>query len=194
MRPSLRIAITCSALGLQALSAAPQPARFRSSAELVLVDVQVRRGSNPVANLTAADFELRDSGIVQRVQAATFEDVPVSVLLALDVSGSVRGETLTHLKTAARAAATALTADDQAALLTISERIRLAVPWGRNRAALDSAVDALSASGATALGDGIYTALGLRNDAAGMYSADCLQRRRRHQQLARSGGRRAGRS
>lgn len=167
MRPSLRIALACSALGLQTLAAAQHPARFRSSAELVLVDVQVREGSNPVANLTASDFELRDSGVVQRIQAATFEQVPVSALLALDVSGSVRGGTLTHLKTAARAAAAALTDDDQGALLTISERIRLQSPWSRDRAALGSAVDPLTASGATALGDGIYTALGLRNDAAG---------------------------
>ena len=161
------VALGCSALALQMLAAAQQPGRFRSSAELVLVDVQVRQGRTPVANLTASDFELRDNGVVQRIQSATFEQVPISALLVLDVSGSVRGETLTHLKAAVHAAATALTEDDQNALLTISDRIVLRSPWSRDRVALGRTVDALMPSGATALADGIYTALGLRNDADG---------------------------
>ncbi len=131
VRPSMPVALGCSALALQMLAAAQQPGRFRSSAELVLVDVQVRQGRTPVANLTASDFELRDNGVVQRIQSATFEQVPISALLVLDVSGSVRGETLTHLKAAVHAAATALTEDDQNALLTISDRIVLRSPWSR---------------------------------------------------------------
>jgi hypothetical protein len=83
--------------------------RFRSSAQAVLVDVQVLEGNVPVAGLTAADFELRDSGVAQKIEAVTFEDVPVSLMLALDVSGSVKGAPLEHLKEAARAAAAATT-------------------------------------------------------------------------------------
>ncbi len=144
-----------------------RPMRFRSSADAVLVDVQVRNGAKPVTGLTAADLELRDSGVVQRIEAVTFEDVPVSLLLALDVSASVRGETLEHLKQAARAAAGALGKDDQAALLAFSDQIGLKTGWTRDRGVLDGAIGTLTASGATALRDGIFTALGLRNEAVG---------------------------
>jgi Ca-activated chloride channel family protein len=145
---------------------AQQP-RFRISAEGVLVDVQVREGARPVPDLTAADFELRDSGVVQKIQAVSFEDVPLSLLLALDVSTSVRGDALDRLKQAARAAAAALGKDDQAAVLTFSEQIGLKTGWTRDRAVLDGAIDSLTASGATALRDGIFTALSMRNDAIG---------------------------
>jgi VWFA-related protein len=166
----VRAAALVAAVAAGIPSAGPrqdQPMRFRSSAQAVLVDVQVLEGNVAVAGLTAADFELRDSGVAQKIEAVTFEDVPVSLMLALDVSGSVKGAPLEHLKAAARAAAGATTKDDQAALLTFSERIGLRSGWTRDRALLDTAIDKLSAGGATALHDGIYTAMGLRNEAAG---------------------------
>ena len=64
---------------------------FRSGADGVRVDVHVQVGKKPVAGLTAADFDVRDSGVRQDVQALAIEDVPLSLVLALDVSGSVRG-------------------------------------------------------------------------------------------------------
>lgn len=160
------IAFACGLLALVP-RAQDQPTRFRSSAQAVLVDVQVREGSAPVPGLTAADFELRDSGVAQKIEAVTFEDVPVSLMLALDVSGSVKGEPLEHLKDAARAAAAATTKDDQASVLTFSERIGLRCGWTRDRERLEAAIGKLTAGGATALHDGIYTALGLRAEAAG---------------------------
>jgi hypothetical protein len=57
-----------------------------------MVDVHVRDGGRPVAGLTATDFDVRDNGVRQQIRAVTFEDVPVSLLLAFDVSTSVRGD------------------------------------------------------------------------------------------------------
>lgn len=37
---------------------------FRAGTDAVQVDVLVTRGDRPVAGLTAADFELRDNGVV----------------------------------------------------------------------------------------------------------------------------------
>lgn len=90
-----------------------------------LVRIQVKRGGKPVAGLAASDFELRDSGVRQQIQAVTYQDVPLSVLLALDGSSSVRGERLAHLKDAATAAVGALRPDDQTAILTFSQRVDL---------------------------------------------------------------------
>jgi VWFA-related protein len=143
------------------------PARFRSSADAVRVDVQVRNGSKPVAGLTAADFELRDTNVVQEIQAISIEDVPISLMLALDVSTSVHGKLLEQLKAAARAAVGALRKDDQAALLTFSQRVGRAAAFTADREALTQAIDVMQANGATALRDAIFTATALRERAAG---------------------------
>ena len=52
------------------------PARFRSTADAVRVDVQVRQGGRPVVGLTAADFELRDSKVVQQIEAVRSRTCP----------------------------------------------------------------------------------------------------------------------
>jgi Ca-activated chloride channel family protein len=155
------------AVAIGSVPAGQQPSRFRSSADAVLVDVQVKARGKPVAGLTAADFELRDSGVLQEIQAVALEDVPISVLLALDTSASVRGEALEHLKDAARAAIAALRRDDQAALLAFSEKIRLSSEWTTDRAALVKAVGSLEAEGSTSLYDAVVTGVGLRERAKG---------------------------
>jgi VWFA-related protein len=147
--------------------AAPQQPRFSSGTEAVQVDVEVKSGNRPVTGLGASDFELRDSGVLQNIRVVSFEVVPVSVLMALDASSSVKGDALAHLKDAARAAIQALTPQDEAALVTFSERVSLKSPWTRDRAALMSAIDRLDASGATALHDGLFTAMSLRGNASG---------------------------
>ena len=164
-RARLLVALGCAVVALVPLRA--QQARFRSSADAVQVDVQVRSGGRPVAGLTADDFELRDSGVTQQIVALAFQDVPISLLLALDVSGSLQGEPLAHLKAAARAAIGALRPGDQAALLTFGDRLALAPRWSSDRGALDAAVSGLSANGGTPLHDAIFTAMALRQSAAG---------------------------
>lgn len=146
---------------------AQQGTRFRSTADAVLVDVQAMRGGKSIAGLTAADFDLRDSGVPQRISSVSFEDVPVSVLLALDVSGSVRGDRLVPLQDAALNAIAALASADQVALLTFSDRIQLQSGWTTDRDAVASAVRGMQGSGSTSLVDAIFTATALRDQAAG---------------------------
>ncbi len=157
------IAVTLSCLLTQE-SSTP---RFRSSADAVRVDVQVRRGSKPIAGLTAADFELRDNRVVQQIQALAIEDVPVSLFLALDTSSSVKGTMLDRLGAAAHAAVNALGSDDQAALVTFSQRVARAGSLTRDRGVIGAAIDRMSAQGSTALRDAIFAATALRERASG---------------------------
>ena len=170
-----RIAAAACALSLALWTAKPassiespgQVARFRSGAEVVLVDVEVTRNGRPVTGLTAADFELTDSGVRQAVQAASLADRPLGIVLALDVSASVRGEPLEHLKQAAVRAIDALRPDDEFALLTFSQRVALASDWTKDRATLRAAVGTLSGSGLTALYDAVFASMALRERARG---------------------------
>src|SRR3990172_8345052 len=70
----------CACLASTSLVGQQAP-RFRVKVDAVQVDVSVVRGSRPVAGLTAANFELRDSGVVQQVKAVTLEDVPLHLVL-----------------------------------------------------------------------------------------------------------------
>jgi hypothetical protein len=51
---------------------------FRVTTDLVAIDVSVRRGNAPVMGLQASDFELRDNGVQQKIDAVSIESVPGS--------------------------------------------------------------------------------------------------------------------
>jgi Ca-activated chloride channel homolog len=139
-----------------------QPPRFTGGTEAVLVDVLVTRASKAVPDLKAADFTVLDSGVEQKVDLVTIESLPVSLLLALDASASVRGPALDHLKAAAKAAVASLRPGDEAALVTFAHNVALGAAWTNDRARLNQAIDAVVAQGSTALADAAFTTLGLR--------------------------------
>lgn len=143
------------------------PQRFRVTVEAVRVDVLVVDGKHTIGGLTAADFELRDSGVIQEIESVAFEEAPLSVMLALDTSASVQGLALTHLKQAASAVVDLLTPADRGALLTFSGALRLSCEWTSDRRALQSAIAHTEAEGATALHDAAYAALTLHDPELG---------------------------
>jgi Ca-activated chloride channel homolog len=159
------IARFCLVALLLAAGAAAQT--FRAGTDAVQVDVLVTRGGRAVPGLTAADFELRDNGVVQAIDAVVVEDVPVTLALVLDVSESVAGQPLEHLRTAISAAADALSPDDRLALYTFSHQVALAAAPTRNREEVRAAARAVTATGATSLYDATLAALVMRQRIAG---------------------------
>jgi hypothetical protein len=81
-------------------------------AEAVRVDALVKRGNRPVAGLTVADFELFDRGVPQHIDSVSFEDVPLSVMIALDTRTSLTGTAFHDLRDAASAATPSFTLSD----------------------------------------------------------------------------------
>jgi VWFA-related protein len=136
-----------------------QVPQFRSGVDAVRVDVLVMDGRQPVAGLAAGDFEIRDSGVVQTVDAVAIADVPVSMIVALDVSESVKGDTLSQLKKGVDAALAALDARDRAALVTFASDVRLRSEWTGDVAKVRATVAELKAAGGTSLWDAAFTAL-----------------------------------
>jgi Ca-activated chloride channel family protein len=141
------------------------PPRFTGGTEAVLVDVLVTRGAKPVPDLTAKDFVVIDSGVEQKAELVAVESLPVSLLLALDTSASVRGQSLDHLKTAAKAVLGSLRPADEAALVTFAHNLVLGAAWTTDPAKLTQAIDAVVAQGSTALSDAAFAALGMRGKA-----------------------------
>jgi VWFA-related protein len=144
--------------------------QFRSGVEVVTVDALVTQGDRAVSGLRATDFELRDSGIVQEIDTVSVDDVPVSMLLALDTSNSVEGPILRHLKDAAIGAVDSLTKDDRAAILTFADAVTLRADWGPPSPATRNAIAEAMSGGSTSLYDAGYAALTLKDDLPGRRS------------------------
>ena len=107
--------------------AAPQ-STFRSSKSVVWVSVSVKRGNAVVANLTAADFALTDSGVPQTVDAVSIQSVPMDVTLFLDTSGSTAGK-LDEMRHDVQTVLQLLRPGDRFRLLTIGDTVNETVPW-----------------------------------------------------------------
>ena len=141
---------------------------FRTGVDAVAVDVLVTRNGRPVVGLTADDFTVLDNDVPQQIESVLLEDVPITLLLVLDTSGSVRGAPLVQLRTAAEAAAEALRADDRVGLVTFSHNVRMVVEPPSPPASLPSdALRRVRASGGTALYDATFAAFALRERTVG---------------------------
>jgi VWFA-related protein len=139
-----------------------QSAQFKSRVAAVRVDALVTDGRRPVTGLTAANFELRDNGVLQTVTDLDQETLPLNIIAVLDVSRSVAGAPLGQLKRAYLAVIDALARDDRSALISFSNRVELHSGLTGDRARLRALVDGLQSGGATSLFDATIAALALR--------------------------------
>jgi VWFA-related protein len=136
-----------------------QAPAFTTRIESVRVDVLVLDGGRPIPGLKPADFEVLDNGVAQQVELVSFENIPLNVVLALDMSDSVAGERLEQLQDAGRAVLGGLTRGDQAAVVTFSHAVTLAAPLTADIATVRNALDEAWGIGNTSLADGVYAAM-----------------------------------
>jgi VWFA-related protein len=111
MTRSLPGAALTTALGLTVVAGSPRqdtPQRpmFRTAADVVTVDVSVRRRNTPIIGLTVADFEVRDNGVVQSVELRPSDAMPIDVSVVLNMgiadSGWLRSSLASDLASIAR--------------------------------------------------------------------------------------------
>jgi VWFA-related protein len=133
----------------------------------VRLDVLVTQGSVPLAGLGAADFEVRDNGVVQAIDLVNLGDVPVNVVLTLDTSDSVKGGKLVDLQRAGRALLGALSKGDSAALVTFNEAVMHRVPLTEDVERVRRGLVSADAWGETALVDASLAAMLLGDTDAG---------------------------
>ena len=146
---------------------AGQPPSFSTRVDNVRVDVEVRRGGQLAAGLTAADFEVLDNGVRQKVEIVSPSAVPVSVVLALDSSASLDARERSRLALASAQVIDELKPGESAALVTFSERIAIQSAFTSDAAALRALVAAPTSPGDTALYDAAHVAMLLGTSAPG---------------------------
>ena len=149
------------ALGMIAAGGAgsAQTPSFSSQIESVRIDVLVTDRGKPVLGLRPGDFDVRDNGVPQIVELVSYEEIPLNVILAFDMSASLDAQRLEHLRGAGKALLSGLKDIDQAALVTFSHLVSQGAPltsdFGRVRTALDEAAP----HGQTSLVDASFTGM-----------------------------------
>lgn len=112
--------------------AADEDLVFRSDVSLVRVDTQVvDRNNRAVTGLQQEDFVLFEGGKQQEIRNFANEDMPVDVLLLLDVSGSMQSH-IQRLSDASHQALRVLNREDRVAVMVFDRVARLRLPFRSN--------------------------------------------------------------
>ncbi|HYZ86502.1 MAG TPA: VWA domain-containing protein [Bryobacteraceae bacterium] len=105
---------------------------FKSEVSLARVDTQVvDRNNQAITGLRAQDFVLTEDGQVKDIRNFLSEDMPMDLLLLLDVSGSMRP----HVERIAHAASTALQVlgdEDRVAIMVFDRGTRVRLPFKKS--------------------------------------------------------------
>ena len=167
-RALVLVLLAAMVLGLAGPSAAQQ-ARFtidsvevRDHPEVavtVTVESQLLGEATPV-------FTVAENGQVREVTATAAASDDLNVVLALDVSGSMRGAPLAAAKDAAIQFIEEMPAGVEIAVVSFGDTPALAAEFTSDKATLLSAVSLLSARGETALYDGLASAAALLSSEA----------------------------
>ena len=144
------------------LGASVAYAQFTAAVNMVEVYATVtdRRGE-PVAGLTAADFQIAEDGSRQTISAFAAGEFPLAIAIGLDRSFSMAGKDnrLGVAKAAARTLVGALKPGDQVMVVAIGGETSIVAPLSADRTAALAAIDRLDAWGTTPLYDATLGAL-----------------------------------
>jgi len=161
----LGLAVASQRLPAQAPAVQTSEQAFKLSvtAELVLLDVSVKDATGEhIPNLNKADFRIYENGKLQTITHFASDDVPVTVGLVIDTSGSMRPK-YSEVVTAAMSFIRASNPKDEVFVVNFGDRVSHGLPdgvpftsdAGKLRAALSLGVPA----GRTALYDAILFSL-----------------------------------
>jgi VWFA-related protein len=139
-----------------------EPYQLSVSVNLVELDATVRDSKGQYASgLAQQDFEIYEDGVIQSIRLFRHEDVPVTVGLVVDHSGSMLPK-LPHVIAAARMFAQSSSPEDEMFVVNFNEKVTLGLPPGQqftNRPdQLANAISHAPAAGETSLYDAIAVA------------------------------------
>lgn len=152
------LSLLLSAVALAQTADVPAP-NIRVQSDLVLINLSVTdsRGM-PVTDLDVSRFHLFEDGEEQVIQSCSGEDVPVSVGLVLDTSGSMNAK-VGLMKSAAVQLVSAANPFDEYFLVAFERRPQVLLPFTRATDELLRSFDQLHAGGSTALFDAVHLAV-----------------------------------
>jgi len=135
----------------------PEPFQISVNVNLVVLNPTVRdRKGGFVSDLSERDFTVYENGVRQSIKLFRHEDVPVTVGLVVDHSGSMKPK-LNDVITAARTFVQSSRPDDEIFVVNFNEKVTPVLPeavlLGNQSDALARAISGTPATGRTALYD-----------------------------------------
>ncbi len=145
--------------------------------DLVVFDAQVidKKTKRTLGDLTKADFEIFDNGVRQEVSYLSRDELPLSIMLMLDVSGSVR-PILHEIRDGALNALMRLKTEDEVAVMAFGTTYKLVQDFTKDRALISRQIEAATAD--DILGRGTFLASALESAATHMQKAPAPSSRR----------------
>ena len=132
-----------------------QPPAFRAETRLVVIHATVRNARGElVTNLERGAFTVYENGKRQPITLFRRDDIPVSLGLLIDNSGSMRTLRST-VETAALALARASNPQDEIFVVNFNDRTRIDVPFTGDLGVLEAGIGRVDAIGGTAMRDAI---------------------------------------
>lgn len=171
-------------VGILAVSSIPQFAQEKDpidvvkvNTDLVVFDAQVidKKTKRTIGDLTKADFEITDNGVRQEVSYLSRDELPLSIMLMLDVSGSVR-PILHEIRDGALNALMRLKKEDEVAVMAFGTTYNLVQDFTKDRDLISRQIESATAN--DILGRGTFLASALESAATHMQKAPAPSSRR----------------
>jgi VWFA-related protein len=144
-----RLAITLAAAVVM------QAPAFRVETRLVVLQVSVRTGRGGlVTDLERGAFTVYENGKPQPISVFRRDDIPVSLGILIDNSGSMRSRRAT-VEAAALAFARASNPDDELFVLNFADKPHIDVPFTSDVRVLEAGIARVDAIGGTAMRDAV---------------------------------------
>lgn len=140
----------------------PRPYRMSVNVDLVVLHPTVRDSKSQfVSDLREQNFEVYEDGLRQSIRLFRHEDIPVTVGLVVDHSGSMRRK-LSEVMAAARTFVQSSSLEDEMFVVNFNEHVTLglpaAMPFTNRSGELVHAISNTAATGKTALYDAVLEA------------------------------------
>jgi Ca-activated chloride channel homolog len=136
---------------------------IKLNVDLVVLHATVQSGRHTfVSGLRKEDFQVYEDGVPQQIESFSHEDIPVTVGLVIDNSGSMRPKRA-EVTAAALAFARSSNTNDQIFVVNFNENVSLGLPanmmFTDKVDQLEAALSRITANGKTALHDAVANAL-----------------------------------
>lgn len=161
LRSSIGFLAAAVALALPALAQQPPEGEtvFRSDTRLVVLHATVvDKKGNFVTNLPASAFRVYEDGVEQQVKIFRREDVPVSMGIVIDNSGSMRDKRR-QVEQAALGLVKASNRDDEVFVVNFNDEAWLDVPFTNDLKKLEEGLTQIDSRGGTAMRDAIDSSI-----------------------------------
>ena len=142
-----------------ALKTEPVQIDERIDLELQQLYATVLRDRQRVLNLDPNDFRVFDNGQEQELVAFDRGELPLSAILLIDSSESMRGDRIESALKGARAFVSGMRPEDQASVLLFSDRLMASTPLTSDKAELNRVLEKVEASGGSAVNDYLFAGL-----------------------------------